>query len=300
MAPKPPHTRRFALAFPSAFDAESWVRFWTVLADEARRMRTEGLVEFELYSCINRALSESDDYRRLLENVHKQRLAGIFFATPPFMVANTAILNQPGLPRVAITSPNSYKGVVALDMEGREQFHQRSLDLLRQHGRRRLGWFGVPGDPWEEIPARAQKADLECKPHWVQTGIQTCPGPARNLAKLLAQLPKNDRPDCLVLTDDNLVEPTIRGLLESGLRIPEDIELVASCNFPAPKCDVPVNWLGYDIRNLLTIAVDIMRRWREGGKPGESVRIPLEFEDEIRSRTNSPRSHGGTEKDLEK
>jgi DNA-binding LacI/PurR family transcriptional regulator len=288
VAQTPPHLRRFALAFAVPWDAPGFVRFWTVLAGEARRMKAEGEADFVLYSCVNRAHTEAEDYRRLLDDVQKHRLAGILFASPPHVVEGTAILKQSGIPRLAIGSHDGHAHVTALKMENDDVFFQRAVTWLRERDRRRLAWLGVPGSRWAEIPALAHALGMESRPPWVHVGIQGYPQPVANTMRLLAQLPAAERPDCLVITDDNLVEPACRGLRESGLRVPRDVEIVAHCNFPAPADSPPVQWLGYDIRNLLRKTVEVMRGWRNGTPPPREVPIPLEFEQEVRAREKLP------------
>ncbi|MCY3017695.1 MAG: GntR family transcriptional regulator [Planctomycetota bacterium] len=288
VAASPPHTRRIALAFPVPWNAPGFVRFWTVLADEARRMKAAGEADFELYSCADRALADTADYRRLLDDVQKQRFMGILFASDPGSVARTAILTQPGIPRAAIVTTDGTARVTALHMAGEDRFMQRAVTLLHGRGRRRLAWLGVPGSHWEDAAAKAKTLGMEVRPHWVHVGHQGYPGPAAHLMRLLARLPAADRPDCLVITDDNLVEPACRGLLAERLRVPDDIEIVAHCNFPAPASGVPVHWLGYDIRNLLRMAANIMRRWRNGEEHPSVVRVPLEFEWEVQARQQAP------------
>jgi len=295
VAATPPHLRRFALAFPAPWDAPGFVRFWTVLADEARRMTAEGEAEFELYSCANRALPEAADYRRLVDDVRRHRLAGILFAGPPFLVAGTPILREAGIARVAIMARGSFPGVAALEMAGEAEFLQRAVTLLRERGRRRLAWLGVPGNRWEEIPALVRTLGVESRPEWVHVGNQSHPGPAANLMRLLARLPAEERPDSLVITDDNLVGPACQGLRSGSVRVPQDMEVVAHCNFPAPASDLPIHWLGYDIQNLLRTAVEFMRRRRNGGDSPRSFRVPLEFEREVQARQAAPQlaaSHG--------
>ena len=284
VAEAPPHTRRIALAFAVPWDAPGFVRFWTVLAAEARRMKAAGEADFELYSCADRAFSSAPDYRRLLEDVQKQRLAGILFASAPGAIARTAILTQSGLPRAAIMNGAGQPGVTALHMADEDQFLSRAVMHLRERGRRRLAYLGVPGSNWEAVAAKAGALGMEVRPHWVQIGNQGYPAPAAHVMRLLARLPHDERPDCLMITDDNLVEPACRGLRAENLRVPEDMEIVAHCNFPAPALDVPVRWLGYDIRNLLRTTAELLLRWRAAETHPAVVQVPLEFDWEVQAR----------------
>ena len=41
-----------------------------------------------------------------------------------------------------------------------------------------------------------------------------------------------DRPDCMLVSDDIVVDSVVAGILDAGLRVGEDIDVVAHCNYP--------------------------------------------------------------------
>ena len=57
-----------------------------------------------------------------------------------------------------------------------------------------------------------------------------------------------ERPDGLIVTDDNLLTSASEGLLAAGVRVPEEVSVVALTNFPnlVPSA-VPVTRIGFDI-----------------------------------------------------
>ena len=62
----------------------------------------------------------------------------------------------------------------------------------------------------------------------------------------------SDRPDALIIGDDNIVPHATAGLKSSVRYHPGELDVVAWCDFPhPPKHHVPVHLLGPDIREYL-------------------------------------------------
>jgi DNA-binding LacI/PurR family transcriptional regulator len=122
---------------------------------------------------------------------------------------------------------------------------------------------------------------LESRPYWRIEVNQSTPHTARTCAQLLMRLPPADRPDGLLVTDDNLVEQATAGLIDAGVKVPSDIAVVAHCNFPWPTPSaVPVSRLGYDARTVLRACMDVIDAQRRGETPPHVTMIDPVFEDE--------------------
>ena len=94
------------------------------------------------------------------------------------------------------------------------------------------------------------------------------------------QLPADQRPDGLIITDDHLVEHATAGLRAIGLLSPEELEIVAHCNYPAmPKAGRPVRWLGFDARACVAAGIQLARDMHAGKPPGTAT-TPALFEEE--------------------
>ena len=112
----------------------------------------------------------------------------------------------------------------------------------------------------------------------------------RNLGRLLVRGAPDERPDALVIADDNLVPELTTGLAESGVPVrrgsePQqtgDLVVVAHTNFhyPTPSA-VPVTRLGYDIRELVMVCMERIDQQRRGEIPPAHTYIKAVFEDEL-------------------
>lgn len=278
VAAHPPHLHHYALAFPQQESAPGWVYFWTVLMQVARQFPQDTPDVLSLYTGIN-PQHPGPDYALLVDDVQNQRLAGIIFASPVFPLTETPILTTPGPARVSFATASQH-GVPAVSMD-QDAFLERAADYLATRGCRRLAVITVPGmgsDRLAALEARAAEHGIQRHPRWTQVAPLSDPAWATNLALTLFHGPAADRPDSLLITDDNLVEYACQGLLQLGLTVPEAVTVVAHCNFPPPVPAVlPVARLGYDLEYLLRVCLENLAHQRAGQTVPELTRIPPRF-----------------------
>jgi len=274
----PPHLYRFILAFPEDRSTK-WVRFWNVLESSARVLSDVGPQWIDIRVGVDRR-KQDGDYQLLEEEVVNGNLAGILFATHPFLVEGTPLLKTPGLPRVALMSRPAPPGVTAMAF-GHATFMERAVDHLIARKRKRIAFLMVPGftkDPAGDVERLLVSRGLPYRPLWTQMSHQSLGTWTGRLAQLLVSAP-SERPDGLVIVDDNLVEHACAGLLRAGLRLPQDLDVVAHCNFPAPAASaLPIARLGYDIPRILECALDVMARQRKGEPVAAVLHIDPQFE----------------------
>ena len=92
---------------------------------------------------------------------------------------------------------------------------------------------------------------------------------------------QRDRPDALIISDDNLVEHATAGIVAAGIGVPGDCAIVAHCNFPWPTPSaLPMRRLGYDAREVIRVALESIDRQRRG-EPAGTLVVPARFEDEL-------------------
>ncbi|MCX7933941.1 MAG: GntR family transcriptional regulator [Planctomycetota bacterium] len=273
VAQNPPHLRRLALAIPSPPD-ERWNKFWKVLAESARALSHNGECEYEIYAAADSNLLQHPDYQRFLADVLEDRLAGILFASPPFLVAGTPLLEKAGIPRAAIMTARQ-NGVIPVILES--GYLDKAAAIIARQQRKRLAVLGVPGmcDNALEVAEAAKRHGLEFRPVWHQVGNQMCPEGAFSQAQMLALLPPACRPDSLFIADDNLAKPACQGLEEGGLVLGKDITVVTHWNFPGEDWPYPAARMGFDSFAILRQAAEALLGWRKGISPPAEIKIPL-------------------------
>lgn len=286
VVPNPPHLTHYAIVFPALPDSLEWRRFWTALANECQRIHgdTNQPRTISVWYGID-GHPAREDYHRLVADVRAHRLAGLIFATVPWHIRDTPLVEEPGIARVAIMGKTlDMPGIPRVEIGG--SFLQKALASLAEQGRRKVAILIPPGiaqdATWIANYDRAiERHGMESRPYWRIEVNQSTPQTARTCTHLLMRLPKEDRPDALIVTDDNLVEQTTAGLIDAGAQVPRDIAVVAHCNFPWPTPSaVPVNRLGYDARTVVKACIDIIDAQRRGETPPHVTVIDAVFEHE--------------------
>ena len=280
----PPHLTTLGLIFPwRQNDGQNpWPHFWSTLIDAAgqRPLRADAPNQVEVFTGI-REHSDHDQYQRFQAALESHAIAGVIFANRPFYFEQFR-KQLGGVPCVAIMSRADIPGVHAVKLDN-ERFIERALDHLASRGRRRLAVILPPGErgPVEHrdrLYQRAAQRGMELEPFWVQ---MTPPQAAANCAHLLFHSGQQQRPDALLITDDNLVEPATSGLMAAGVQ-PHDVEIVAHANFPAPTPSrFPARRLGFDARAVLDAATTLITDRREGRDAPAVVTLEPVFEDEV-------------------
>ena len=112
---EPPHLCSFGLVFPYRDRPDRpWPRFWHALAAEAAKLRRPGVRIAFSYG--NETHDDIEAYGQLVDDVVNHRLAGLIFASKPFYLFGSPVLQTPGLPRVAVMPAADIPGVRAVDM----------------------------------------------------------------------------------------------------------------------------------------------------------------------------------------
>lgn len=121
---------------------------------------------------------------------------------------------------------------------------------------------------------------IHAPPYWIQTASAEAPDTARSSAHLLMAAPSGQRPDGLIVMDDNLVPQATAGLLDAGVLVPRDVVVVAHANFPHPTASaVPAYRLGYDVNAILDACVASLQAQRRGEATPDVVTVPTTWEE---------------------
>jgi DNA-binding LacI/PurR family transcriptional regulator len=289
VAANAPHLHRFVLSFPGRVGDDRWVRFWELLAAQAQGWGEGTRSRIDVAYGIDPALGAAE-VAQLATEVGDHRVAGIFFASDPWTVVGTPLLDAPGIPRVAFSGLQRNTAVpgISLGADGRLLLG-RAIERLQALGRRRLALITVPGlaspafvELWRGLLAQH---GLAYDPALVQVAEQKDPRWAGHLVLALFRGPAEQRPDGLLIADDNLVDHACAGLMQLGLRVPEDLDVVAHANFPlAAPAIMPVIRLGFDVPQAFALAMDILARQQRGEAVPPVTIVHPRFADEREQR----------------
>jgi DNA-binding LacI/PurR family transcriptional regulator len=283
VADRPPHLCRYGLVFiDTPGDPTTWTLYHNALANEGVRLAKRDGIQLSTYHGVLGHVDEAD-YRRLLEDVREGLVGGIIITSYPSPLLRTPLLQDPDLPRVAIMGLPEIPGIPRVfgDIEG---LIDRSLDWLKAQGRKRVAVLASLGMythcPDHYLPA-LRRSGFPAEPCWVQVLDRRPPEAANHAVQLLMRLPRKERPDALLVLDDNLVEHACAGLVAAGVRVPDDVTVVAQCNFPwPPPAVLPLRRIGFDAGEMLAACIDSINRQRLGETVEAWTRIPAVFEDE--------------------
>jgi len=289
VAAHPPHRHRFVLSVPGHPGDSRWVRFWDLLVHEAEQWGQGTPSHMVVAQDADPEIGPLEA-EHLAQEIADHRVAGILLVTDTPWITS-ALLRGADIPRVAFSGlkPNSDVPGISLGAEGNLWF-SRAVERLHARGRKRLALITVPGlaqprhlDLWQQQLAKHR---LVCEQAFIQMAGQWDARWATNLVLTLFRGQADQRPDALVVADDNLVEQVCAGLQQLGLRVPEDLDVVAHANFPLPApSPLPLMRLGFDIPQVFALAMDLLlRQQRREGVPRVTVVHPR-FEDESAQRS---------------
>lgn len=279
---RPPHLSRYALVFQERPGGhESWSRFWMAIANEAARRERENGLSIPIFYGVD-GHTDTDDYAKLAREVEQHRLAGLIYVAACPQLPDLSILRDSGVPFVTVKG-DAHEGISSVTID-EESFVAKALDALAKSGKKRVA-FVCPSEfaerRGEYLMAQSAHRGLKTHPFWIQgIGLEATQS-ARNCVHLLLHAGQIERPDALVITDDNLVESATKGILDSGARLPEEVEVIAHANFPwiSPSV-VPARRLGFDVRSILERCLQSIDAQRRGESVPPLVKTPAHFEDE--------------------
>jgi len=270
---------------------KNWSAFLESIDIEAAKLKLDSRTRLKYYYELN-GDPRMKDYGRLISDIRAHRLAGIFFTTNPYQVADTPITDEGDLPRVVISNsrPNNKFANILLDGHS---VVEMGVSYLADKGCRKIGVFASTQQADEFIPIfrkLVSSKGCECRDEWIQTAHTSSPSSAVNVVRLMMKLDRKNIPDGIYVADDNLTASVIEGLEESGVRIPQDLVVASHSNFPATfKHPASVKLFGFNIRRVLKEAIKLMEMRKHGKKLPATTFIKAcsdeEFEKEYASNS---------------
>jgi len=281
--PTPPFTRNYAFVINGlSEERHTWIHFWRVLEAEASKLFGDSQKQAVFFYGIDTPLST--EMTRLAHEIESNQLAGVFFSRVPTFLAQSPLLSQKHTPLVAVGSKSDSSQNLSLIKLGTDRFFEDALREIKAAGRRRVGLITPWEDPRQHLAdffSKAAQQGLETNPRWCQYAPHSIGGRrwAANAAQAIVT--GTERPDALVIYDDNLIESTMAGLQAANCNVPSECLVVAHTNFPWPIASpYPLIRIGVDIRKLVLAAVSEIDRRQTASDPHE-IRIPLQTLNEL-------------------
>lgn len=266
-----PNVSCIALVLPEVVGVGAWNRFWAT----GKRVAEEWDGDAHTVRCYHIAGSsiESEGHQQLLRDAADGGIAGMIFLTSPFYLKGSPLLTM-DIPRVVMPGRQpditTYRASVISMVQG-----PVLSDLVQRcatAGRRRLAAITArnQGVWMEQCLPLLRAHSIATRPEWwlgmpVSTESADC---SRGVAHLLFSLPERQRPDALLITDDNLVPYVTAGLLDAHPTGAIDVTVLAHANFPGvTRAAVPCDRFGPDMSAMMRSAIAEIDRLTGGAEP---------------------------------
>lgn len=261
VTPAPPCRSRFGLIFgssPANRATGGWNRFWQALRDEAIAQATRDGWTLVIYEGVDHRGSAGLD--ALLTDLDARRLAGLFLAPHGALYRlDKHIQGRVPMAQIGGRLDADFLGrEVPAWQFGIEDLYRRAANLLHRAGARRVAILATESTDLSGWDQAVIEAGMGGEPWWRFAAGITAQRTTANLVRLLCS--HTNRPDGLIIADDNLVPGAVAGLLEAGVRVGSDLHVAAHCNWPFPADDVlPLIHVGFDLGHMLSEALAYLR-----------------------------------------
>jgi len=290
VADAPPHLCRVALLFADSAENASWSRMNTAMVNETKRLEREHPDwQFQVFEGIQHGRLGAERLAELEAEIRAHRIAGVIFVPRTFELNSRPVFADPELPKVFLcaTETAGFPPIVGVQSE---LLYRRALERLAAKGRRRIAILHM-ADTTKEIHHETLYSAFGLTLHrpWIQWVGRSHPQYAESIVSLLLDYPDGQRPDGLIIADDNLIEHAAAGIAGSGLRVGIDLDVIAHCNWPWPLPSVlPMERIGFDATDLLRRAIECIVAERHGESPPPIQKVPPLFEWEFQPQSEVP------------
>lgn len=239
-------------------------------------------------------LASAPDVRaeiEVIETLRAQQVDGFIFMalSSRFATDHLVRLKEDGVPCVVINRYVDDDGIDQILLDDWGAGYSATRHLLDQ-GYRRIGT--VCGPIHSEPPRRSaleryrgwrealEGHAREVRPEWTIVGDYTYEGGYRAAGQLLSLIEAQglERPEALFVASDLMAMGALKALHDAGVRIPQDIAVVAIGDPPFAPYTIPaLTTLALPMPEAGRQAAHILLDWLTNGKPARAQRITLSF-----------------------
>jgi DNA-binding LacI/PurR family transcriptional regulator len=199
--------------------------------------------------------ANNPSYQLLCEVLDQGSAAGLLLMNSATVYLLPA-LQDPGMPRVAISAPLPHAGLLQLDFDG---LIDRACRRVVEKGQR-IAVVSPHANNLVATEQRLHALGVQRERLWP---LHVGPIGSEHVTELLFD--RKERPDALFITDDNLIEPMLAGLERAKMRPGQDVYVLAHCNWPRPYgLDSGVEHIGFDVREVLVTCKNLIDAQRAG------------------------------------
>lgn len=278
---RPPHLFRYALTFACSPGEAEWNRFFGALVSESAVVagRQDGVQLAPFFGLKPGTPSEALD--RLMADIAHDRLAGLIVTRGTrFLLEDPSVLERQ-IPCVAINHLEREAAGFPVVNTDDNLFMAKALQWLSRRRRKRVAIIAMRPNVGA-TPELCAEYGLATRAHWICPVGRDFSGQVKAVVRLLLDYPARERPDCLIVATDNLVEEALGAVHGTGVVIGKDLDVVAHCNWPWPvESPLPVTRIGFHSHSFLNYSLDAIRTQRQGGNPSSPTLIPALFEHEL-------------------
>jgi DNA-binding LacI/PurR family transcriptional regulator len=291
----PPCLNHYGLILPHSPTHPRWNGYYDALLLSLHELNEVLQSQIQIYYSVDMPKDES--FLQLCQDVKARRLAGLMFAEGPIGLVDTELLRHPQIPMVASMSGNNKHDELENLVSSGFDFasgYDLACKMLKEQGAKRMGVIMLTKarEIFDEcIPEVIKANGYDYNPVFCQTTPMEHRHEASYLVRLMMSLPKDQRPDGLFVSDDNLVPAVCRGLIEAGIRVGKDLHLATHRNYPSQALDMlPTHDVIYDVRQLLSISLKRLEAKRLGDPSMKPVKIKAIRASQVQQITQETRS----------
>lgn len=278
---RPPHLHKYAMIFRGRPGQDPWNQFWAALAERAAEIETQQGNQIVVKYGV-RDEHDNAALQQLLQEADADQYAGLIYTVDPDHIS-PQLVQRRDLPQVLIMGRSELANLPKVDID-RASFVAKTIEWLRARKHKKVAVLGSePAAVNALLQNGIREAGFELRPEWSLTASVEYPASAEAITRLLLCGAQAELPDALIVSNDNLVDAALAGVVAQGKRVPEDLEILTHCNWPTAKGHVVrTARLGYDVREILHACLKIIDLWRGGERFPTVTRIPAIFEDEVK------------------
>ncbi|HCE46269.1 MAG TPA: hypothetical protein DET40_22210 [Lentisphaeria bacterium] len=281
----PPHLCTYGIAIPHS-SSDTWDSFWLAMAEVAGKYDPDGNVRFNIYRGLV-SEGKNSDYQKLVYDIESHCISGLVILGAG-NIKDGKFIQKPAVPTV-IFEENLFDKDLSSVWYDFDSLIDKAIDELSGKGRKNIA---VLADAQfseariEHFQRQISKMGMSSKAHWIQamgTSRHLLPW-TKNLLNLMLQKTGGERPDGLIIMNENHLFHAAEGIACSGLAIGKDIDVVSHANFPLiHPSPTGVTRIGFDCRALLSSCIENITEVRNGRKTGFVRKVPAVYEKDLAS-----------------